>query len=113
VHGQIPFEALYRKKHVVHHLRIFICIVYVRNTKPHLKKLEDRGKKMVFVGYEKGTKAYRAYDPVSKKAHITRDVMFDEHAEWDWSAGAVVEAESSTSSDTFTMHWETDVWMPS
>jgi hypothetical protein len=52
--------------------------VYVRNTKPHLKNLEDRGKKMIFVGYEKGTKVYRAYDPMSKKVHITRDVVFDE-----------------------------------
>jgi hypothetical protein len=77
--------------------------VYVRNTKPHLNKLEDHGKKMVFAGYEKGTKAYKAYDLVSKKVHVTRDVVFDELAQWDWSA----------SSEPFMLHWETDVWTPS
>jgi hypothetical protein len=54
--------------------------VYVRNTTPHLKKLEDRGRKMIFVGYECGSKAYRAYDPITKRVHVTRDVVFDEQA---------------------------------
>ncbi|KAK2630796.1 hypothetical protein QOZ80_UnG0725510 [Eleusine coracana subsp. coracana] len=87
VEGRTLFKAWYGKKPTVHHLRTFGCIVYVRNTVPHLKKLEDRGRKMIFVGYEKGTKAYRAYDLVTKKVHITRDVVFDEQDQWDWSIG--------------------------
>jgi hypothetical protein len=55
----------------------------VKNTTPHLNKLDDRRKKMVFVGYERGTKAYCAYDPVVRRVHITRDVVFDEDAQWD------------------------------
>jgi hypothetical protein len=86
--------------------------VYVHKMKPHLKKLGNRGKKMVFVGYEKGTKAYRTYDPVSKKFHVTRDVVF-EQTRWDLSAEAGSELESSANSEPFTIHWETDVWMPS
>jgi hypothetical protein len=54
---------------MVHHLRTFECIVYVQNTTPHLKKLEDHGRKMIFIGY----KPYRAYDPVTKRVHVTRD----------------------------------------
>jgi len=54
---------------------------------PHLKKLEDRGRKMIFISYERGRKAYRAYDPVMKSVHVTRDVMFDEQAHWDWGTG--------------------------
>jgi hypothetical protein len=49
---------------VVHHLRTFGCIIYVRNMMPHLKKMEDRDCKMIFISYESGSKAYRAYDPV-------------------------------------------------
>jgi hypothetical protein len=49
---------------VVHHLRPFRCIVYVRNEIPHLKKLEDRSRKMIFVGYDSGSKVYRPYDPI-------------------------------------------------
>jgi hypothetical protein len=44
----------------------------------HLKKLEDRGCKMIFIGYESGYKAYRAYDTITKHVHVTRDVVFDE-----------------------------------
>jgi hypothetical protein len=48
-----------------------------------LKKLDDRSTKMVFVGYESGSKAYSAYDLWTRCAHITRDVVFDELAQWD------------------------------
>jgi hypothetical protein len=76
--NRTPFELWYGKKPVVHHLKIFGCIVFVRNTKLNLKKLEDRGRRMIFVGYERRSKAYRAYDPVTKQVTITRDVIFDE-----------------------------------
>jgi N6-adenosine-specific RNA methylase IME4 len=62
----------------VHHLRTFGCIVYVWNTSPHLKKLEDRGHKMIFVGYESSSKAYRAYNPITKHVHGTRDMVLNE-----------------------------------
>jgi hypothetical protein len=35
----------------------------------HLNKLEDRGCKLIFVGYERGSKAYRAYNPTTKHVH--------------------------------------------
>jgi transposase InsO family protein len=77
VDGMTPFEAWHERKPVVHHLRTFGCIVYVRNTMPHLKKLEDRGHKMIFVSYESGSKAYRAYDPTTKHVRVTPEVVFD------------------------------------
>ncbi|KAF0929747.1 hypothetical protein E2562_024436 [Oryza meyeriana var. granulata] len=40
---------------------------------------------MIFVGYEGGQKAYRVYDPSSCRVHVTRDVVFDEGASWDWN----------------------------
>ena len=43
VEGKTPFEVWYGKKPAVHHLKTFGCIVYMKNTAPHLKKLEDRG----------------------------------------------------------------------
>lgn len=109
VQGKTPFEAWYGKKSAVHHLRIFGCISYVRNTKPHLKKLDDRGRKMIFIGYERGTKAYRAYDPVTRQVHVTRDIMFDEQAEWDWSANEQSNGVQGSTGEEFTVHWEADV----
>ena len=39
---------------------------------------------MVMLGYETGGKAYRLYDPASKRVHVSRDVIFDEGTGWDW-----------------------------
>jgi hypothetical protein len=33
---------------------------------------------MVFIGYEPGSKAYKAYDLVSKIVNVSRDMIFDE-----------------------------------
>jgi hypothetical protein len=65
----------------------------VKATKSGLGKMEDRSTKMVFLGYEEGSKAYRLYDPVSVKVVVSRDVVFDEAAAWSWNKAAVGEAE--------------------
>jgi hypothetical protein len=92
------------KRTAVHHLKTFECIVYVKNTTPHLKKMEDHGCKMIFVGYERGSKAYRVYDPATRRVHVTHNVVFDESAQWDWSEGAKTGTGADHGSDyTFTI----------
>jgi hypothetical protein len=88
--GQTSLELWYGKKLFVHHLKIFGSVMYVRNTRPNLKKLEDRGRRMIVVGYERGTKAYRVYDPATKKVTITHDLVFDEAVGWDWTGDTTV-----------------------
>ena len=61
-------------------LRIFGCVGHVKNTKPHLDKLEDRSMSMVLLGYEEDSKAYRLYDPKGGRVVVSRDVGFDEMA---------------------------------
>lgn len=39
----------------------------------------------MFIGYEPGSKDWRFYDPVARRAIVSRDVVFEEHASWDWS----------------------------
>jgi Reverse transcriptase (RNA-dependent DNA polymerase) len=85
--GMIPYEAWHKRKPKVDHFRVFGCLVHVKVTNPHLSKLEDRSSLMVFIGYEKGFKAYRVYNPVTKKVHVTRDVIFEEDKAWDWDTG--------------------------
>jgi hypothetical protein len=80
VEGMTPYEAWHDKKPSVAYLCTFGCIVHVKNTKPMLKKLDDRSIKMVFLGYEPRSKAYRSYDPRTGHVQITRDVVFDELA---------------------------------
>jgi hypothetical protein len=70
----------------VHHLRTFGCVGHVKDTRPHLKKLDDRSTPMVFLGYADGSKAYRLFDSVGGCVHVSRDVVFDENASWSWDA---------------------------
>jgi hypothetical protein len=43
---------------------------------------------MVFIGYATGSKAYRMFDPVSRKVVVTRDAVFEEKRCWDWSTSS-------------------------
>ena len=81
--GKTPYQAWYGKKPSVHFLRVFGCVAYIKNVRPHLGKLDDRGCKVVFIGYQDGAKAYHFYDPVAERVHVSRDVVFNEGACWD------------------------------
>jgi hypothetical protein len=106
VDNMTPFEAWHGRKPVVCQLRMFGCIVYMRNTTPHLKKIEDRGRKMIFFGYESGSKVYRAYDSITKCVHVTHDVVFDEQAQWDWGSGGD-DGKLGGGDDVFTVEYTT------
>nr|GEU85354.1 hypothetical protein [Tanacetum cinerariifolium] len=74
-----PYEAWYGKKPNLEHIKIFGCVAFAKCTGVHLKKLDDRGKKMVYFGVKNGTKGNRLYDPQDKKLRVSRDVIFDEN----------------------------------
>ena len=71
--------------HFLHHLRVFGCVAYMKNVRPHLAKLDPKGLKVIFIGYEPGSKAYRFYDPAKGQAHVSRDVIFDDTTFWQWN----------------------------
>jgi hypothetical protein len=74
-----PYEVWHGKKPSVHHMHTFGCVVYVKDTKPHLAKLDAWVKKGVFIGYETWIKAYGVFDLVENRVHVSRDVAFDEN----------------------------------
>ena len=47
------------------------------------QKLDDKGEKCIFVGYSEQSKAYRLYNPITKKLIISGDVEFLEEEAWD------------------------------
>lgn len=47
---------------------------------------------MVNLGKEPGTKAYRLYDPVNNRVHVSRDVSFEESKTWPWDSVAEADA---------------------
>ena len=59
-------------------LKIFGCSAYVHMQSGERSKLDSKLRKCVFLGFEKGVKGYRFWDPISKKTVTSRDVIFDE-----------------------------------
>ena len=59
-------------------LKIFGCSAYVHVQSGECSKLDLKSRKCVFLGFEKGVKGYRLWDPISKKMVTSRDVIFDE-----------------------------------
>jgi hypothetical protein len=61
---------------------------------------------VILVGYESVSKVYHAYDPIMKRVHVTRDVVFDEQDQWDRGTGSN-DGESGGRDDVFTMEYTT------
>ncbi|GJU79786.1 zinc finger, CCHC-type containing protein, partial [Tanacetum coccineum] len=79
-----PYEAIKQRKPNLENLRIFGCIAYAKVPSQHLTKLDDRSIKMVYLGNEQGSKAYRLFDPTTQRVCVSRDVKFKENETWDW-----------------------------
>ena len=53
-------------------------MAYVHVDAGEQSKLDAKAKKMIFLGYPRGVKGYRMWDPLEKNVIISRDVTFDE-----------------------------------
>lgn len=73
-----PEEVFTNKKPSVKHLKIVGSSAMVHVPKQKRKKFDVKSVKHVFVGYCETSKAYRLYNPSTKKFIISRDVIFME-----------------------------------
>ena len=74
VEGMVPYEAFWGRKPSVDYFRdAFAQIPQVGR-----KKFDPRSKKVVFMGYDQESKAYRLWDPEKNRVIINRDVKFNE-----------------------------------
>jgi hypothetical protein len=78
VDGTTPYEVWHGMKPKVHFLRTFCCVAHMKQGDKRLTKLEDQSTSMVFIGYEQGSKAWRFYDPVTDRVHVSSDAVFEE-----------------------------------
>ena len=60
------------------HFKIFGCTACVRIPNQKRTKLDNKGEKCIFLGVSDQSKAYKFYNPITKKIVINRDVIFDE-----------------------------------
>ncbi|MCO5547484.1 hypothetical protein L7F22_000934 [Adiantum nelumboides] len=77
--GITPYEAFHKVKPKVHHLRVFGCLAFTHVPVEKQKKLDDKSRKCIFIGYSDVSNAYKLYDPIKKESFISRDVIFDEN----------------------------------
>ena len=75
------------KKPCVNHFRIFGCVAYAHIPDEKRKKLDDKGEKCVFFSVSDQSKAYKLYNPNTKKIVSSRDDVFDE-VFWEWNGKA-------------------------
>lgn len=85
VHNVVPEEASSGRKHSVTHMRVFGCVAYAHVSDELRKKLDSKGEKCIFFGYNDESKAYKLYNSSIKKVIINRDVQFIEEESWDGS----------------------------
>ena len=78
VKDMTPEEAWSGIKPSVEHFRVFGCVSHVHVPDAKRKKLEDKSFSCVLLGVSEESKAYRLYDPISKRIVVSRDVKFEE-----------------------------------
>ena len=81
-----PYEAWKGTKPTVSHFKIFGCIAYVLVNAQNHQKLDEKSIKCIFVGYCNESKAYKLYNPITSKIIVSRNVIFNEAASWNWSS---------------------------
>lgn len=89
VQNRTPEEAWSGRKPNVDNFRIFGCIAYARVPEQRRRKLDDKGEKCIFLGISNESKAYRLYNPITKKIVISGDVIFNEDCFWPWNSNVV------------------------
>jgi hypothetical protein len=89
--NKTPFKTWSGRKASIKHLKVFGCIFYVQILKEKRYKLDKTSEKCIFVGYSSMSKGYRMYNLKANKVIISRDVLFDEKAKWNWEQGQVEE----------------------
>ena len=63
----VPEEAWSGIKHSVIHMRVIGCVAYAHVSDESRKKLDNEGEKCIFVGHSDESKAYKLYNPSTKK----------------------------------------------
>lgn len=71
-----PFELWYSRTPDVGDSKIFSSEAYIHIPKEQRRKLDQKAKKLIFVGYSEESKAFRLLDKGTNKITISRDVVF-------------------------------------
>lgn len=88
VKEKTPEEMWSGIKPKVDYFRVFGCLAHVHVPDQKRKKLDDKSFPCVLLGVSDESKAYRLFDPATKKIVTSRDVSFEEDKGWNWGRTA-------------------------
>ena len=71
-----------------------------------VKKLDDLSQAVVNLGIKPGSKAYCLYNPNTKRIIVSRDVVFNEKACWNWKGD---KKDEHSDSGMFSLPWGTSL----
>ena len=78
LHGKVVDEVWIGSQVDYSSLRLFGCPTYVHIPNEDRSKLDEKSRQCIFLGYQKGVKGFKIWDPKANKVVISRDVVFDE-----------------------------------
>ena len=73
--GKTPQEVWSGYTPNVAPLRIFGCVAYAQVPEVKSKKLDNHGEKCIFIGYSEESKAYKLYNPLTKKLVVIVETL--------------------------------------
>lgn len=77
-HDTTPYEAWYGRKPNLSHLRVFGSQAFVHIPDAIRHKLEAKAAECIMVGYSEKSKAYRTWNPITRRVITSCDVIFNE-----------------------------------
>lgn len=94
LNGEIPYRVLFPTKHLFPIApKIFGCVCFVRDVRPHHTKLDPKSLKCIFLGYSRVQKGYRCYCPTLKRYLVSPDVVFFEDTPFTSSPSSLCQGE--------------------
>ena len=76
VYNMTPYEAWFKRKPQVDHLKVFCCIAYYHVPSQNREKFDEKGDKIIFIGYSNESKGSRLYFKPNSRELIWRDAVF-------------------------------------
>jgi len=81
IKDKVPEERWTGIKPKVDYFRVFGSVAHFHVPTQKRIMLDDRSHRCILLGVSEESKAYRLYDPITKKIKISRDVIFEEEAQ--------------------------------
>lgn len=99
VRDVVPEERWSGIKPKIVYFRVFGSVGHVHVPEQRRIKLDDRSHQCILLGVSEESKAYRLFNPITKTITVSRDVIFEEDAKWEWDLNVTEQNELAWGDD--------------